>query len=196
MKRLSAFAVGVVTAMLAFAANPGTPAQSWVEGGVDETSVRAALTSHPSDPVEGIWSATADGARVAIMAGTPPGAPKSAGDSYLLIILRSPRAGIESGTVMGWCSPTARKGYYDSRIFTRCDGRTLSSPKQFTLHLTDDARLSITRVHNGMEIVPWRIIPYMFRRVLRERHDRASELDGFLRLWPAGIGEPLKPRYL
>ena len=54
----------------------------------------------------------------------------------------------------------------------------------------------MTEVHEGLEFVPWRILPYMFRSLLRERHDRVRELDGLLRIWPAGLGEPLKPRYL
>lgn len=197
MNRLTALAcAAVMVSAPSVAGEQRLPEGSWVETGIDDSAVRRLITTHPSDPVEGIWSATSDGARIAVVAGTPPGAHKSLGDSYLLVILQSPRAGIVTGTVMGWCSPTARKGYYDSYIFTRCDGCSLSSPKRFTLHLTDDARLSMTEVHEGLQIVPWRILPYMFRSLFRERHDRARELDGLLRLWPAGEGVPLKPRYL
>lgn len=197
MSRILSMACAVALSFSAVAAghNP-IPASSWVEKGIDDAAVREMLTAHPSDAVEGIWSATADGARIAIIPGMPPGSPKHSGNGYLLVILDSPRAGIVPGTVMGWCSPSARKGYYDSRIFTRCDGVDLSSPRRFTLHLTDDARLSMTEVHEGLEFVPWRILPYMFRSLLRERHDRVRELDGLLRIWPAGLGEPLKPRYL
>ena len=197
MSRILSMACALALSFSAVAAghNP-IPASSWVERGIDDAAVREMLTAHPSDAVEGIWSATADGARIAIIPGMPPGFPKHSGNGYLLVILDSPRAGIVPGTVMGWCSPSARKGYYDSRIFTRCDGVDLSSPRRFTLHLTDDARLSMTEVHEGLEFVPWRILPYMFRSLLRERHDRARELDGLLRIWPAGLGEPLKPRDL
>lgn len=200
MTRILAWACAAVLALGCYAAIPASsvlPAGSWVEEGIDDAAVRRMLTAHPSDPVEGIWTATADGASIAVIPGTPPGAPRHVGTlSFLLVILRSPRAGIVPGTVMGWCAPAAKKGYYDSRIFTRCDGRGLSSPKRFTLHLTDNSRLAMTRVHEGVELVPWRILPYMFRSMLRERHDRAPELDGMLRVWPLGDGEPLKPRYL
>lgn len=199
MTRVLAFACVMALALAAVAAGngPSLPATSWVEAGIDEAAVRGMLSASPSDPVEGIWSATADGARVAVIPGAPSGAPKHSGGGYLLVILKSPRSGIPAGTVMGWCFPSARNGYYDSRLFTRCDGRVLSSPRRFTLHLTDNCRLSMTEVHNGLELVPWRLLPYMFRSVIRERRDRARELDGLLRLWPVTDGEPpLHPRYL
>lgn len=197
MTRVLAFAIAAVFAIAAAAGSTVLPAKSWVEAGIDEPAVREMLTTSPSDPVEGIWSATADGARVAVIPGSPPGAPRSFSSTYLLVILKSPRKGVATGTVMGWCAPSARNGYYDSHIFTRCDGRTLSSPKRFTLHLTDDNRLSMTEVHNGVELVAWRMLPYMFCSFLRERRDRTRELDGLLRLWPVADGvPPLHPRYL
>lgn len=186
-----------VLAVVAFPKVPnGSPEQSWVLDETSEAKVKKMITESPTDEVEGIWSTTADGASVAIVPGEPPGMSRSNADCYLLVILRSPRVGIPAGTVMGWCMPSARSGYYDSYLFTRCDGRKLSNLKQFTLHLTDGAHLSMTMVRDGVELVAWKMIPYMFRSMLRERHNRASELDGMLRRWPSDLDNPLKPRYL
>ncbi len=174
----------------------GSPSRSWVVEGVSEAGVRRAVMAHPADGIEGIWSATADGARIAVVPGTPPGVTRSFADSYLLVILKSPRAGIVSGTVMGWCSPSARAGFYDACVFTGCDGRELSDPRRFTLRLNDGSHMSLVEVRDGVEFVAWRLLPYMFRSVLRERHDRPRDLDGLLRVWPPDAENPLKPRYL
>ena len=151
----------------------------------------------PGPDVAGIWSATVDGASLAIIPGEPPGAPRSFTRSCLIVVLRSPRPGVRPGTVMGWCSPAAKAGYYDCTMFTRCNGSQLSDPKRFTLRLNDSSRLSLIKIHDGLEIVVWKIIPYMFRSFLRERHDRPRDLDGFIRQWPvSGCGVPAAPRYL
>lgn len=177
--------------------NDSGPSCSWVmEEAADEAMVRRMVAEHPSDVLEGIWSATTDGSRVAVVPGSFPGGARSFADSYLLVLLKSPRAGIVPGTVMGWCSPAAKEGWYDARLFTRCDGRNLSAPKRFTLRINDGSRLSLIEVRDGVEFVAWRLLPYMFRKVLRERHDRPRDLDGLLRVWPADAGAPLKPRYL
>ena len=76
MSRILSMACALALSFSAVAAghNP-IPASSWVERGIDDAAVREMLTAHPSDAVEGIWSATADGARIAIIPGMPPGFP-------------------------------------------------------------------------------------------------------------------------
>lgn len=159
-------------------------------------TVRRIVSENPSDALEGVWRTTSDGARIAVIPGNPPDMPRTFADTYLLVVIRSPRIGVPAGTVMGWCRPAAKKGYYDSCIFTRCDGKALSAPRQFTLRLTDGSHLSMTAVHDGVEIVAWKLLPYMFRRMLRERHDRQNDLDGMLRVWPVDYSDPIAPRYL
>ena len=51
-------------------------------------------------------------------------------------------------------------------------------------------------MRDGVEFVAWRLLPYMFRSVLRERRERPRDLDGLLRVWPPDAENPLKPRYL
>ncbi len=172
------------------------PSCSWMVDGISDASVRQSVSLHPGDEIEGIWSATSDGARIAVLPGAVPGGARSFADSYLLVVLKSPRAAILPGTVMGWCSPAAKSGFYDARLFTKCDGRRLSSPKRFTIRINDGSRLSLIEVRDGVEFVAWRLLPYMFRSVLRERRERPRDLDGLLRVWPPDAENPLKPRYL
>jgi len=172
------------------------PEASWQSGVTSEAELREAVAASPSDALEGVWSTTADGATIGVVSGNVPGASRSFSETLLLVVLHSPRPAVAPGTVMGWCTPAAKAGYYNARIFTRCDGMTLSAAKPFTLHLTDDAHLSFVLVRNGLEFVPWKMIPYMFRSMVRERHDRGRDLDGMLRLWPADAAPPHKPRYL
>lgn len=175
---------------------PG-PSRSWVIDGLTPDSVKSLLTALPSDPVCGMWSSTADGARIAVIPGAPEGAPRSLGESFLIVMMRSPKVGLKCGTVMGWCTPAAKAGYYDCTMFSGNDGPSvLTSPRRFTLRLNDSSHLSLIVVRDGLEIVAWKMLPYMFRSLLRERHDRPRDLDGMIRLWPESAGMPVKPRYL
>lgn len=180
------------------AASESAPQRSWTTGVSDETTAKKQITALPADPLEGIWSATADGAVIAVVSGDVPGAERTLAERLLLVIIRSPRPGIAPGTVMGWCTPAAKSGSYNARLFTRCDGVTLSAPKRFTLQLTDDSHLSITRTRGklSVEFLPWNIIPYMFRSAVRIRRQESESTDGLLRRWPADSSRPQRPRYL
>lgn len=178
---------------------PGnTPRQSWTIDGFTESHAKEMLAERPAHPLGGIWSATADGARVAVIAGDIPGRHGNGmpGNGYLIVVLRSPRPSITCGTVMGWATPAAKAGHFDCTLFTGCEGTALTAPRRFTLRLNDDSHLSLIEIHDGLEIVAWKAIPYMFRSFLRERHDRPRDLDGLIRLWPDDTGVPPMPRYL
>lgn len=174
------------------------PAKSWVEPSVTAASVREAVVAHPSTPLEGLWSATGSGTCVAIVRGHASGAPRSLSpDACLLVLLRSASAGIPAGTVIGVCTPSAREGSYDARLYTRRSGRSLTSPRRFTLTLTDgQSRLTATEVHTGLRVDIWRLLPYPFRSVVHSRNDRPRNLDGFVRLWPQTAAPPTLPRQL
>jgi len=170
---------------------------SWVIPGFSEQTVKEMpRTGNPTDGVTGLWQTTADGALVAIVEGEIPGGKRIMGQTYLLVIVKSPRVGIPAGTVMGWMWPTAKADSYDSRLFTRCDGRSLSKPRRFTLRMSDHNHLSFARVHKGLQFTPWKLLPYLFRRVLRERNDGENDLEGMIRIWPDNPSEPVRVRYL
>lgn len=134
---------------------------------------------------------------MAIIPETYPGNPDPAGGGYTMIIIEAPSPEISPGTVMGSILPTAKSGTFDATLYTSINRSALSDPKRFTMVLSGGNHLSITRVHDGVEIVPWKLLPYMFRPLLRERRDRQKGLDGFLRLWPVTPqAPPIAPRKL
>lgn len=176
-----------------FGGTEPTPAESWrVECTTD--SAACAIVERTAGPtVTGIWQATADGARVAVISGSAAGGvPQGAvaRGSLLFVILRSPRPGILPGTVMGWATPTAKDGKWDARIFTATDGRTLSKPMRFTLTAGDNSHLQLVPVKKGLKISLWRWLPYMIRPGFTEVDDREKGLDGFLRVWPPSLTSP------
>lgn len=174
------------------------PERSWQAPVTDEASARRQITSSPADRLEGIWSTTADGARIAVTGGEIPGQERTLAKNLLLVVLESPRPAIAPGTVMGWCRPTAKEGCYEGYVFTRCDGPELSSPRRIRLQLTDGSRLLISELRKSLavEFLPWKLLPYMFRAAVKVRHEQPEKLDGFLRLWPCGNEAPQRPRYL
>ena len=171
--------------------------ESWVLPGFSEHTVRSTpIPDGITAGAVGLWRTTADGALVAVVEGEMPGGKRTMRTTYLLVILKSIRVGIPPGTVMGWMHPTAKDGYYDARLFTSCDGRRLSKPKRFTLRLTDDNHISFVRIHKGLQFTPWRLLPYLFRRAVRERDNLDDDLEGMIRVWPENMSEPVRVRYL
>lgn len=159
---------------------------------------RLTIDNAPLHHIEGLWQPTADGGVVAILRWTGSDCPRLSDqrDIYRLIVVSSPRKSVRPGTVMGYAVPTARKGYYDARIFTRQSGNRLTTPQRFTLHLADDSRLSMTPVKGNWRVTFRPRIPYLFRvSISRQENERPGELDGFTRIYPAG-SLPAEPRYL
>ncbi len=171
------------------------PEKSWVLAGVSERSMREQLKETRLNPAEGIWSSTDDGARVAIIGGVPPGSKRSLSESYLIVIVESPRPGILPGTVAGVCTPTAKPDTYDCLMYTANEGRSLTKPRRYTLHMADRSHLTMTEVHSGIRVVFGYSLPRINFLRLTSRNDRATDLDGFLRVWPTE-GPPALPRRL
>lgn len=187
-----------------FASEGDMPQRSWIIAGFNDSTARAAIGESPAGAAEGIWQATADGARVALVAGDAPGlwrcdiadAPYSGVRRLLMVILDSPRPGIRSGTVMGWASPSATPGKWEAQIFTRTDGRELDTPRKFTLTLADASHISFAPASSGLRVRLWKLIPYFFRSALTETPPQEGH-EGLLRLWPPPAdAPPLNPVYL
>ncbi len=176
------------------------PSSEIIDGHGDITAAKGIIDRLPLHHIEGIWQTTADGARVMIERWDGDDCPLIPGENtvYRLIIISSPRKSLRPGTVMGYAVPTARKGYYDARIYSRQVKNRLSAPKRYTLKLTDDSRLSMTPVKHGwnVRITPPRLF-YLFRLSLTKQPDtRPQDLDGFTRIYPEPDGIPAEPRYL
>ena len=149
--------------------------------------------------IEGLWQPTADGGRIAIMRWTGSDRPvlSEAQDIYRIIIVSSPRKSLRPGTIMGYAVATARKGYYDARIYTSQSANSLTRHRRFTLHISDDTHLSMTPVREGWKVTFRPRLPYLFRlSVYKQESDRPRDLDGFIRIYPYSAGVPVEPRYL
>ena len=182
----------------ALAGSPGLlPERSWCIPGMSADSACAILRSCPASHVGGLWAASADGAWLAFLPGHIADSSASLSAVTLIVMVRSPKASMLPGTVVGWCSPTPAKGEFDCRMFSReePDG-SLSSPRRFTLRMPDNDRITLTPVSGGYEFRPLRLLPYMFRSLIVKTPQRGIASEGFFRIWPSPSVSPLAPRYL
>lgn len=202
MFRLSAIFLCLALALPAVSAGEPVKAprseasEAWRIGGFSADSLRRAVVARPSHPLEGLWTDPAVGDVVAVMAGPAPGGSGDAGNALLIVAVDTPMVGVARGTVVGWMSPTARDNHYEARMFTLLDeqGR-LSSPKTFYIRHSD-GRLMLTRRRKGVRVVLSGLLPFMFRRPLRETDNTPRELSGYVRLWPSDPDRPVAVRYL
>lgn len=168
-----------------------------LSGYADIDSIKRRLTSLPLHIIEGIWQFPADGATVVIERFNPDNTRDDGAARYRIVILRSPQRSMIPGTVMGYLSPSAKRGVYTAKIYTAGDGgSTLIRPKRFTLTLNDDGHLSFRRHRSSVYVNVWRLLPYVSRLGVRVRNDNPQDLDGCLRLFPAPVSGPVEPRYL
>lgn len=169
--------------------------ESWVIEGFSEENAERIISESPLGGAEGIWQASADGAKIAIISGNPPGAKGSIA-GYLLVVIDSPRPALQPGTVMGWMRQSAKPRHFEGTLFTKSKGPRLTTPKTVTLRLEDSSHLTFTPEKGGLRFLPWRLLPYMFRSAVREqRSNKPDDLNGFVRLSPPA-DPPVRPRYL
>lgn len=162
--------------------------------------VTSRMASAPLHTVEGLWRFATEGSLMAIeRTDSRPLDPDEAGvDTYRMVIVRAADISLRPGTIIGYLTPTARRGVYDARIYTSRsdDGTRLHSPKKFTLTLGDDnSRLAIATYGNSLRFNWWRLLPYMYRRVVTPREKSPGDINGCLRVYPAPA-TPIEPRYL
>ena len=72
----------------------------------------------------------------------------------------------------------------------------MSSPKRFTISLSEEGRLIIVPVIDKLKFNLWRLLPYMFRNSVRHVNNRPDNLDGAIKIFPPDLSNPLAPRYL
>ena len=80
-------------------------------------------------------------------------------------------------------------------MFTRLDSGRLSRTKTFDIRHAD-GRLMLTRRRKGLRVVLTGLLPFMFRRPLRQTDNTPRELSGYVRLWPSDPDHPAAVRYL
>lgn len=163
-------------------------------------SIAARLGELPLHAVEGLWRFASEGSLMAIERQTArtTGEYEAEATVYRMVIVRAADMALRPGTVMGYLTPTAKRGVYDARIYTsRLDsGTALTSPKSFTLTLTDeDSRLSISDYGSSLRFNWWRLLPYMYRYLFTRREKSPGAIQGCLRVFPQPAVPP-EPRYL
>lgn len=177
------------------------PAMSLTLAGYDNAAVvTERMEAMPLHSIEGLWRFAAEGTLMAIERDDSREiSPDEAGTMvYRMVIVNAADLSLRPGTVMGYLSPTAKRGVYDARIYTgRTDAATtLHSPKTCTLTLSDsDSRLVIARYGSSLRFNWWRLLPYMYSRLISRREKSPGNIDGCLRVFPAPA-IPAEPRYL
>ncbi len=172
------------------------PATSELLPAYREDSVRVRMSSLPLHEIEGIWEFAGEGTYMAIER-----MPSSSGAStiYRMVAVRSSDLSTRPGTVMGYLTPSSRRGVYDARIYTTHtdDGTLLFRPETFTVTLGDGGtRITVRQYGKKFRFNWWRlIIPYMYRSVLTRVERPSGDIDGCVRIYPAPA-KPLNPRYL
>lgn len=198
MKRLLLLPV-LVFALAASASDflRSLPTVSTVLAGYNDVdSVACRLAALPLCPAEGVWQMTDGGATFAIERAEPSTAHAPA--RMRMVMVRSPWRSIRPGTVLGHLEPTARPGVYEARIYSGFAQRTgLSLPRAFSLKLNDERTvMTFVPFKSPLKFNLFRLLPYMYRRVIEPQQSRPDGLDGAVRIAPAADGHPLTPVYL
>jgi len=173
------------------------PATSPVlQGYNDIDSVKLAIDMRGPDDIEGIWKMAGTQTTVVIEPATTPTLSGAGFEAYQIVIVSSPRKSMRPGTVLGYIVPTARKNYYEARIYTSKTRAILQKHRRFTLNLTDDRHMSMTA-----NKAPWRInlrhtLRFLVRAGISTQSTDDMGLDGFIKQYPAPEGVPDKPVYL
>lgn len=114
-------------------------------------------------------------------------------------MVKSADISLREGTVMGYLTPTSKRGVYDARIYSsRTDDHTrLTGPSRNTITLADDgSRISFKPYGRKLRFNWWRLLlPYMYRSLITPQERPAGDIEGCVRVYPTPA-VPLNPRYL
>lgn len=146
--------------------------------------------------IEGIWNMTASQTLVVIEPASHPSLSGAGYKAMQIVIISSPRKSMRPGTVLGYIVPTARRGYYEARIYTSNVRSILQKHRKYTLNLTDESHLTMTPDKS-----PWRItlrhsLKFLLRAGIYNRQSDEPSFDGFIKQYPSPDGPPLNPVYL
>ena len=164
-------------------------------GAADSVEVR--LSRLPLCPAEGMWQMADDGA-LFVIERADAADPGLAPARLRIIMIRSPWRSIRPGTVLGHAVPTPKPGVYEARMYSSIAHRTgLNIPRKFLLSLNSESNLlTIEPFRSPLKLNLFRLLPYLYRRVLTVQDSRPRGLDGAVRVFPAESRHPLTPVYL
>ncbi len=161
-----------------------------------EDSVKARLAALPLHEIEGLWEFAGEGS---VMAVERDERTSGAATVYRMVAVRSTDLSIRPGTVMGYLTPSSKRGVYDARIYSTHtdDGTSLHRPETCTVTLGDDgSRITVRPYGKGFRVNWWRLLlPYMYRYLITRNDRSPGDIEGCIRIYPAPA-RPQNPRYL
>lgn len=167
-----------------------------VDGYDSPTLVRSRMASMPLHDIEGLWEFAGEGSMMAIE--RVPGTD-GATSLYRAIVVKSADISLREGTVMGYLTPTSKRGVYDARIYSsRTDDHTrLTGPSHNTITLSEDgSRITFKAYGRKLRFNWWRLLlPYMYRTLFTPQERPSGDIEGCIRVYPTPV-VPLNPRYL
>lgn len=150
------------------------------------TRVCALVDEGSGDPIEGVWRIAGDGAVFAVLPGD------GGDDTFRLVIVDSPDMSVLPMTEFGTARRTAVAGRYDACMSASLtSGAAVRRDRNLIISLSDDGRLIFEPYKKGLKLNLWRVLPYMFRFSVAAQDTRPSDIDGAVRLYPAG--DAVKP---
>ncbi len=172
------------------------PDEDCLPGYESIAKVTSRMAASPLHDIEGIWEMAGEGSLMAIERDP---ATDGASALYRMIVINSASISTRQGTVIGYLTPTSRRGSYDARIYTALsdDHRRLIRPSRNVISLSDDgSRITFKPYGRTLRFNWWRLLlPYMYRSVITPIEHHRGDLDGCVRVYPAPA-TPLNPRYL
>lgn len=165
---------------------------------INEAQIQDKLSCLDLHHIEGIWTLTESGSRIAIIRNnaiysTPSRADNV--DGYLMILLYSSNRAIKSGTILGRVKATAQSGEYVAKMYDSCIGNKPCMPKKYIFRLDNTGdRLIFEKQKSAFGINLWRMVPYLWRHTVY-RNENKTPHHGCLRIYPAP-SIPHQPVYL
>lgn len=158
----------------------------------DTDSIERRIIDRGPHRIEGIWQFQADGSSIVIER-----EERLEGLSYRMVVLRSSNRLLRPGTLIGNLIPTGKSDVYDASIYsTDADGGKLRLPKNYLLTLGEgESRLIFKKQKSKYAVNLWRLIPYMWRGVIRVRPTGDESQEGCVKIFP-NPDKPVEPRYL
>lgn len=167
----------ILAAVCAVAASAGRSTMAQVCAMVDDGG---------GDPIEGVWRIAGDGAVFAVLPG------EGGDDAFRLVIVDSPDMSVLPMTEFGTARRTAVAGRYDACLSASLtSGTSVRRDRNLIISLRDDGSLIFEPYKKGLKLNLWRVLPYMFRFSVAAQDTRPSDIDGAVRLYPAG--DAVKP---
>lgn len=172
------------------------PDDARLEGYDTEEMVVRRMQSAPLHDIEGVWEMAGEGSLMAIERDP---STSGAASLYRMVVIRSSVISLRQGTVMGYMTPTSRRGSYEARIFSRLsdDHTKLTHPTRNVVTLDESgSRITFKPYGHKLRFNWWRLLlPYMYRSLFTPIERQRGDLDGCVRIFPAPA-IPLNPRYL